>query len=207
MTRKIFLIGFNKTASSTLHYLFLSNSLRSVQNKVWNLDKYDCFTDNELDGMCNFNTYSNQFPGAIFILNTRSLDKWLISRLHHGFRSKQTWAWPPVLDKVKRWIAKRETHYNNVLNFFKDKPHKLIVVNIEKPLWLEFLCGHLNLSIPTTTSDRNVAPEFDDINIKTLIHDVVTNAFRDLNYTELQQSACFTPEQLELVKLYKNNFF
>jgi hypothetical protein len=206
MQRKIFVIGFNKTASSTLHKLFISNKLRSVHDDTWVLHKYDCFTDRETDGILNFETYYNKFPNAVFVLNTRSLDSWLLSRLTHGFLHKQAWAWPPNLDKVKLWIEIRQTHYNNVLNFFKNKPENLFVVNIEKPLWLEFLSEQLNLSIPTVKA-ANVTPTINNNNIKTLITDVVATTFRDLNFTETQQSACFTPEQLELVKLYKNNFF
>lgn len=206
MTRKTFVIGFNKTASSTLHKLFISNSLRSVHDDKWVLNKYDCFTDNEPNGMLNYKIYYNQFPDAIFILNIRRVDTWLLSRLKHGFLTKQTWAWPPVVDNIKHWIDKRDKHYTAVLDFFKDKPDNLIVVNIEKPLWLEFLSEQLNLSIPTVKS-ANVTPKVENKKILTLIQDTITTAFNDLEYTDAQKSGFFTNTQLELVQLYKNNIF
>jgi hypothetical protein len=156
--------------------------------------------------MFNYKVYYNQFPNAKFILNTRSLDTWLLSRLKHGFIHKQEWAWPPVLNNIKHWIDERDKHYTAVLDFFKDKPNNLIVVNIEKPLWLEFLSRQLNLSIPTIKS-VNVTKKVEDINILTLIQDNITNAFKELDYTEAQKTNCFSNTQLELVKLYKNNIF
>jgi hypothetical protein len=206
MRPKIFVIGFNKTASFSLHKLFQSNSLRSVHDDKWLLNNYDCFTDNEVNGMFNFETYYNKFPDSIFILNTRSLDSWLLSRLKHGFIHKQAWAWPPAVNTIKYWINKRDKHYTAVLDFFKDKPNNLIIVNIEKPFWLNFLGEQLNLSISTSKPD-NVTRKIKDINILTLIDDNITNAFKELDYIDAQKSSCFSNTQLELVKLYKNNIF
>ena len=43
---KIFVIGFNKTASTTLHKLFKVNNLKSQHATTWDLANYDCFSDN-----------------------------------------------------------------------------------------------------------------------------------------------------------------
>ena len=48
MYEKIFVIGFNKTATSTFHELFKNNMLNSQHKggkNNWNIDKYQCFSD------------------------------------------------------------------------------------------------------------------------------------------------------------------
>ena len=45
---KIFVIGFNKTATTTFHKLFLANKLKSEHKTVWHPEKFDCFSDGEL---------------------------------------------------------------------------------------------------------------------------------------------------------------
>ena len=45
--KKIFVLGFNKTASTTFHNLFSQLGYKSQHNDgPWDLDKYDCFSDN-----------------------------------------------------------------------------------------------------------------------------------------------------------------
>ena len=39
---KYFVIGFNKTATSTFHNLFLKNNLKSQHITKWEIEKYKC---------------------------------------------------------------------------------------------------------------------------------------------------------------------
>ena len=75
---KIFVIGFNKTASSTLHKLFKVNNLKSQHTTNWDLPNYDCFSDN--GNLNDFKKLDNLYKDSIFILNTRNLTNWLSSR-------------------------------------------------------------------------------------------------------------------------------
>lgn len=143
MNRKIFVIGFNKTATSSFHELFLSNGLKSQHEGVWQTDKYDCFSDNpELN---NYKELYKNYPNSIFILNTRGLNSWLLSRAMHCQYHKQTWGYPLTKKIVSEWIDKRYEEYVEILNFFKDTPKKLIIVNIEKDDWLQFVMDKLVL--------------------------------------------------------------
>lgn len=143
MNRKIFVIGFNKTATSTFHQLFLSNGLKSQHEGVWQIDKYDCFSDNpELN---NYKELYKNYPNSIFILNTRGLYSWLLSRAMHCEYRKQTWGYPLTKNLVSNWIDNRYKTYLEILNFFKDTPGKLIIVNIEKEDWLPFIMEKLGI--------------------------------------------------------------
>ena len=77
--KKYFVIGFNKTATTTFHNLFLKNNLTSQHSTRWNTDKYACFSDN--GPVNNYKELDLKYENSIFILNVRELDKWLISRL------------------------------------------------------------------------------------------------------------------------------
>ena len=141
---KIFVIGFNKTASTSIHNLFLEYNINSLhlgleKEKVNNflpyLEKYDAFCDGHHVEV--FKEYYKKYPNSLFILNVRPLKDWLISRYKHAYTHefKECWCWPPSIELTKNWINFRITHHNNVLNFFKDKPNKLFIVNIKKDNW------------------------------------------------------------------------
>ena len=104
---------------------------------------YDAITDGE---HINFQEYYKRYPNSLFILNTRPLKKWLISRYKHNFtkiginksvqdKNKTSWCWPPSIERTNEWIKKRKKHYNNVKQFFRDKPNQLKIINIEEPKW------------------------------------------------------------------------
>jgi hypothetical protein len=102
----IFIIGFNKTATTSLHTFFASNGFPSVhwdrgklaRRMVENclddrpiLDGYDqefrVFSDMQaqssrirIEANQYFRVLDRDYPGAYFILNTRDLDKWISSR-------------------------------------------------------------------------------------------------------------------------------
>jgi hypothetical protein len=151
LPRKIFVIGFNKTGTTSFHDLFLNEKIKSshcVQPVLKMINKYDAFTDGV---HYDFHEYYNKYPEGLFILNTRPIKKWLVSRFKHVykdptgfFKATNAWQrrikseaklWPPNNTITNYWIEEREYHYENVLRFFDDKPHKLLIVNIERAGW------------------------------------------------------------------------
>ena len=83
MYDKIFVIGFNKTATTSIHKLFIKNNLLSQHNgDKWDLDSYQCFSDN--GDLRNFKELNETYENSIFILNTRKLKNWIISRFKYG---------------------------------------------------------------------------------------------------------------------------
>ena len=135
---KVFVIGFNKTATSNFHKLFCHFGLRSQHHYAnWDLDNFDCFSDN--GDLQDTEFLKKNFPNALFILNTRRLDRWLLSRAIHccpdEFGNFKSWGWPPTTELFARWILDRNFHFNKILSMFSDCPERLAVVDIEEPHW------------------------------------------------------------------------
>jgi hypothetical protein len=135
--KKIFVIGFNKTGTSSLDFLFKNLGIKSIHNTtpVMNIiNDYDAFSDGS---HYNFIDYYNAKPDSLFILNTRPIKKWLTSRYKHAIckQFKDSWCWPVTDEKTNAWITIRERHFQNILSFFKDKPNQLLIINIEKNGW------------------------------------------------------------------------
>ena len=98
---KYFVIGFNKTATSTFHNLFSQNNLKSQHASKWNTDNYTCFSDN--GDLNDYEALDPKYENAIFILNVREIAKWLISRFKHGLRTvcmELNWAYPCTREKM-----------------------------------------------------------------------------------------------------------
>jgi len=184
--RKIFVIGFHKTGTTSLDTLFRSVGLNSVHTTIPVLsiiDKYDAYTDGSHE---KFAKYYAKYPNSLFILNTRPINKWLISKYKHakqsGFVNKSFW--PPSDKKTYGWIDDRETHYNNILRFFKDKPRQLMIVNIERHGWEKAVLKYIEKRAPTTRVHLN--KRSDDVlsnNKMTLISDIVTSCLETRDYT------------------------
>jgi hypothetical protein len=95
-TRTIFCIGLNKTGTTSLHQSFSDCGLRSLHDKRWidmacesKLPNYEAFSDG-LTYMLDLENLKLLRPNHKFVLNTRCLYDWLLSRCKHRR------AWQPV---------------------------------------------------------------------------------------------------------------
>jgi hypothetical protein len=145
MNKKIFVIGFNKTATSSFHALFNLLGINSVHTDkpvMEIIDDYEAFTDGY---HLKFTDYFNKYPDSLFILNTRPIKKWLISRYKHAVTEdwRDCWCWPVSEKLTNEWIKEREYHFQNVLDFFKENSNQLVILNIEKQGWENFLVNFL----------------------------------------------------------------
>ena len=216
---KIFVIGFNKTATTTFHNIFLKEDITSRHGWGWLrfIDDFDAFSDGHHVNI--FKTYYEKYPDALFILNTRGIRGWLISRYKHGYNKRvvaenltSTW-WPPSLEKTKNWIETRNKHFVDVLKFFEDKPKSLFIIDIEKNRWIEFLYKILGKEYNESKKIRSnktnkVIPDdiLEDINEKVLM------GLKEMNYNEelfndnLLNIYDDDKEIKRLTGLYENNF-
>ena len=204
---KIFVIGFNKTASTTLHKLFRVNNLKSQHATSWDLSNYDCFSDN--GNLNNFKQLDNLYADAIFILNTRNLTNWLISRFKHGHRQHErlqrdkNWAYPCATELALEWIKDRETYYSQVLDYFKDRPNKLIILSIEHPNWKQFISDELVI-MNKDFDNRNVIELHDDVYFARMVN-CINATFTKLNYTSEQRNSLLLISENPYLGIYKNN--
>ena len=201
---KYFVIGFNKTATTTIHQLFLKNNLNSRHTpKKWETDKYTCFTDN--GHQYNYRELDLKYEDSIFILNVRELDRWLISRFKHGIRKwrKPNWAYPCTIEKCIEWIEHREKYHQEILEYFADRPNKIIIINTDKREWMNYLCSQLQFKNNKIKS-RNIHVTTDSDEHKKII-EVVNKTLEELNYDK--QTILF--QNKELLNKYKtiyNNY-
>jgi hypothetical protein len=202
-SKKYFVIGFNKTATSTIHNLFLNNGLRSQHDSLWDLLNYDCFSDGKFSQIGEFSELYKQFYNSIFILNTRNLRNWIISRFNHGYRgyingNSDRNMYPYTEDKIIRWVEYYNNHYLSVLNFFKDDPDKLIIVSIDDPNWISYLSDQLHFKINNIYS-TNIHPPCEK---QDEIISLVDTTFERINGKCILKD---TNQLDHLLKLYRNN--
>lgn len=87
--KKYFFLGPGRNATTTIHKMFLDVGKKSLHNKFWAddarlhltcvFDEYDVFTDCHY--RCDFKWLDEKFgDSALFVLNYRNLDEWLVSR-------------------------------------------------------------------------------------------------------------------------------
>ena len=157
---KVFCVGFSKTGTTTLHWILGDQlSYRSAHKPGWTdwsitknrhrLDQFDAFSDG---GCASIRNLDDLYPEALFVLNTRPLKHWVLSRHKAVERSRAAVRWVLtkyvplgfvariinrwVLDNreraVMRWIRIRNSYHEHVIRYFSDRKGKLLVVNIEE---------------------------------------------------------------------------
>lgn len=141
-SRKIFCIGFNKSGTSSLNALFRAWGMASMHGMYseWDADdprfeQYECFTDGEQH---DFSMLDVKFPGSKFILLSRRLDDWLISRIRHTeirkARKKTGWMRKEYEEDasgaVRKWVERRGAYYDAVYNYFAGRTEDLLLLNI-----------------------------------------------------------------------------
>jgi hypothetical protein len=204
---KIFLIGLNKTASVTIHNYFEHLGIKSLHGGRWSeyFTEYAGFSDGaSIQSIKDAYTYC---PDALFILNTRYLDSWILSRTKHCCIENAAWGWPPSTEVYIKWIKEREKHFNFVLDFFVNKPSNLWVLSIERDNWEKWLYENLNTSLDGYIDIKlNTAHKKPPIPSKLLelMSDELTKAFDVLGYSPEQRRMEFLQDNSK-VAIYKNN--
>jgi len=134
---KVFCVGFNKTGTSSLHHLFVALGFRSFHGVYSDrvatgrfddrfFSRYDCFSDGERH---DFRALDQAFPGSRFILLTRRLEDWLVSRMKHvcirrsqgktGWMRKEYERDPD--EALRQWIRRRQAYHEDVRCYFADR--------------------------------------------------------------------------------------
>jgi len=143
MEPKIFCIGFNKTGTTSLDKLFRLWGMKSFHGEYHDASfdddlfkEYQCFSDGEYH---DFKGLDETFSGSKFILNTRKLDDWLVSRIKHveyrlshnlsiGWMAKEYKKDPKAA--LQNWISRRIKYYQDVLSYFENRGESLLIVNV-----------------------------------------------------------------------------
>lgn len=168
--RKIFAVGFNKCATTSLHALFTTLGFPSYHGTLWRrcdnmwlLKTYDCFSDGIPQDLAKLD---RTFPGSKFVLQVRDLESWVYSRLAHIERSKQSGHYRVGLDwdtsdyAVAAWIKQRNRHHLFVQEYFAERPDDLLIVNfIRNPSAATRVASFLGFRGTYDRPEDNVNPE------------------------------------------------
>ncbi|KYK33200.1 MAG: hypothetical protein AYK22_01440 [Thermoplasmatales archaeon SG8-52-3] len=149
---KIFCIGYVKTGTTSLYKALSILGYRSVKMlrgcvkpkegwiKYIKSCKYDAYTDYPMFVDNFFKEIDKAYPNSKFILTIRDINSWLKSYTNYYFVSSD-------LSK-NEGKQKLNEHNKKVIAYFKDKPSKLLVMNIIDGDGWEKLCKFLNKPVP-----------------------------------------------------------
>jgi hypothetical protein len=157
---KVFIIGFNKTGTSSLHYYFKRNGYNSshymedspladtiidnIRNnrKIFDNTTGDIFSDitwnlgkegkPQLDAHDIYKIADLQYPGSLFILNIRPVNNWIKSRKKHGILLKDALNYSQYSEKdIEDWWKHQYEFYIKDVQLHFKNTNKLLVFDIE----------------------------------------------------------------------------
>jgi len=165
---KVFCIGFMKTGTTTLNralsmlgYRVSHNSwkwLKLIVKNDWpgiqqKMDSWDAVEDNPIPLI--YKELDALYPRSKFILTEREPEKWYNSVSYHvGDLSSPMHEWLfgrgkglPRNDK-KHTLNVFVKHRENVIEYFKDRPDDLLIIDVTKIENWDVLCAFLGEEIP-----------------------------------------------------------
>jgi hypothetical protein len=168
MKPKVFCIGFHKTGTTTLEVALKKLGYRvtgsfgtkdpGIAGKVHEMayemvEEFDAFEDNPWPIL--YKELDARFVGSKFILTRRPAEAWIRSQVK-DFASTETpmrrWIYgenagcPEGNEEI--YVARYERHNREVLEYFKDRPDDLLVVDLPADASWDKLCAFLGRDVP-----------------------------------------------------------
>jgi len=117
-------------------------------------EDYDAFQDNPWPIL--YKELDAKFPDSKFILTLRSPESWIKSQVNH-FGKKETpmrkWIYgvgcPEGNEDI--YLTRFRRHNEDVMQYFKDRPRDLLVLDLPKGDGWEKLCPFLGVDIPANS--------------------------------------------------------
>jgi len=160
---KVFFLGPMKTGTTSLSKLFTERGYKTCHGEcageTWStmtyahkadsksLRDHDAFMDH--GDHTDFEWLNQTYPTARFVLNTRSLRNWVVSKADHMRRKRVSAGCPPwgsdcakdphgfvsnSNTTIRRWIISQAEHQRRVLDFFngsRSLRNRFVVVDVE----------------------------------------------------------------------------
>jgi hypothetical protein len=147
---KVFCIGLNKTGTTSLHLAFQKMGLKSFHGGTFDY-RIDAFSDGRY--YQNYKDLDKLSPNSKFILNTRELRPWILSRIKHcqqPGKGHYTPGWEKDSrcdsDRIEEWVEQRWQLYREIKEYFKDRPTDLLVLDVCGGDNYQQICPFLDLS-------------------------------------------------------------
>jgi len=166
MKAKVFCIGFHKTGTTSLEVALEMLGYRvtgpngtkdpDIAEKVHAMAdelvaRYDAFQDNPWPIL--YREMDQKYPGSKFILTMRSAESWIASQVRDfGRRETPMRQWiygvgcPEGNEDI--YVARYEKHNREVLEYFKDRPGDLLILDLPSGDGWPELCGFLDVPEP-----------------------------------------------------------
>lgn len=166
---KIFCIGFHKTGTTSLgaaleilgYQVTGPNGANDpdIEKNVLPMayalaEKFDAFQDNPWPLL--FQELDLKYPNSKFILTLRDTKSWITSQIRH-FGSKKTpmrqWIYGAGCPEGNEdtYVKRFEDHTRDVLNYFKERPKDLLIMDLSKGDGWDKLCPFLQTNIPNAS--------------------------------------------------------
>jgi len=165
---KVFCIGFHKTGTTSLEVALKKLGYRvtgafgtrdpEIAGKVHQMayamvSDYDAFEDNPWPIL--YRELDERFPGSKFVLTRRPTESWIRSQVNDfGLTETPMRRWIYGEDagcpegNEDTYIARYERHNREVLDYFKDRPDDLLVIDLPNDDGWSRLCPFLGHDIP-----------------------------------------------------------
>ena len=200
MDQKIFQIGFNRSATTSLykwlksqnipslHFelpqtnrnltLAIHENIRQGKRPLEGFEEYSFYSDMEFvsstlitDFYTRFAILDHYYPGSKFILNYRNIHDWVRSRSNHGRTGKyagqvslytkryQEFYGISETEVENLWIKHYYEHINRVIEYFKDSPSQLLIMDLDNfnlDQLIEFLPNYKLRNIPFPISNTGL---------------------------------------------------
>lgn len=166
MKTKVFCIGFHKTGTSSLEEALTQLGYRvtgpngvkdpDIADNVMPMalklvEQYDAFQDNPWPIL--YKEMDAKFPNSKFILLMRESDAWINSQVRHFGKTEtpmRKWIYGVGCPEGNQdiYLKRYEEHNRGVLEYFKNRPDDLLVLDLAGGDGWEELCGFLGESVP-----------------------------------------------------------
>ena len=177
MEKKIIFVGFNKTATTSIHSTLKQNGINSkhragvcrfknrynkLKQVVTRRDAVSDWGDTHVsvDVLLRLNS---DFDNLLFVLNTRNLENWIKSRFKHyyfnkswDFNNKEVGLADVSLENAQKFICQRNDFYLKCCESF-DK-NNFVLLDIDKDNFYDHISSKINLKLKKINSRKNVRP-------------------------------------------------
>jgi len=209
---KVFCIGLHKTGTTTLANFFREYGFKDTHSINWinkpsKIKRYDFFSDggshfdniNEFDFKKLFYTYKD----AIFILQTRDTEKWVLSKLRHAGWTKDTiiqpddptkishdeWKYKSYLT-IQKFIEHKINYENKVFSFFRENDiSRLLVIDITKKETQTEVINKLNRELDLRSVNTIRLPHHhnkkSEISVPKDVHDFIKKIIKEKEKSSL----------------------
>ena len=146
---RVFVIGMNKTGTTSLNQAFKDLGFTSVHDHPFDLEN-DCFSNGHYYVI--YETLDKLVPNSKFILSVRDTKDWILSRLKHcqqSYNSNALFNSVFTVERIKEWIQQRNNAHSSILEYFKDRPNDLLIFDVCAGDGYSKLCPFLDVPICT----------------------------------------------------------